>query len=85
MQAIDRVHSADEAKAAVHAARHAGFENVSIDLMFGLPGQSMPQWQDTLEQALELGTDHLSMYALIVEEGTGFGTMARTSTSRPRK
>ena len=77
LQVIDRVHSADEAKAAVHAARHAGFENVSIDLMFGLPGQSMAQWQDTLEQALELGTDHLSMYALIVEEGTGFGTMAR--------
>ncbi len=77
LQAIDRAHSAEEAKAAVHAARRAGFGNVSIDLMFGLPGQSMSQWQDTLEQALALETDHLSMYALIVEEGTGFGTMAR--------
>ena len=77
LQVIDRVHSADEAKAAVHAARRAGFENISIDLMFGLPGQSMIQWQDTLKQALDLETDHLSMYALIVEEGTGFGTMAR--------
>jgi oxygen-independent coproporphyrinogen III oxidase len=75
--AIDRIHSADEAKVAVRAARAAGFDNISIDLMFGLPGQTMAQWQDTIDQALELDTDHLSMYALIVEEGTGFGTMAR--------
>ncbi len=75
--AIDRIHSANEAKKAVHAARRAGFENISIDLMFGLPRQTMTQWQSTVEQALELGTDHLSMYGLIVEDGTGFGIMAR--------
>jgi oxygen-independent coproporphyrinogen-3 oxidase len=77
LRVIDRIHSAEEAKAAVRAAREAGFENVSIDLMYGLPGQRIGQWEDTLSEAFALDTDHLSMYALIVEEGTGFGTLAR--------
>jgi oxygen-independent coproporphyrinogen-3 oxidase len=80
LRSIDRIHSADEAKKAVRAARSAGFDNVSIDLMFGLPGQTMTQWRDTLDQALELETDHLSMYALIVEDETGFGKMLRAGT-----
>jgi len=75
LQTLDRIHSADEAKAAVKAARAAGFENVSLDLMFALPRQTLGQWQDTLHQALELETDHLSLYSLIVEEGTGFYTL----------
>ncbi len=75
LQTLDRIHSADEARAAVQAARAAGFENVSLDLMFALPRQTLKQWQDTLAQALELETDHLSLYSLIVEEGTGFYTL----------
>ncbi len=75
LKTLDRIHSADEAKAAVKAARAAGFDNVSLDLMFALPRQTLGQWQDTLTQALELGTDHLSLYSLIVEEGTGFYTL----------
>lgn len=75
LQTLDRIHSADEAKAAVRAARAAGFENISLDLMFALPRQTLHQWQDTLTQALELETDHLSLYSLIVEEGTGFYTL----------
>lgn len=75
LKTMDRIHSADEAKAAVRAARAAGFENISLDLMFGLPRQTLTQWQDTLQQGLELGTDHLSLYSLIVEEGTGFYTL----------
>jgi len=75
LQTLDRIHTADEAKAAVNAARAAGFDNVSLDLMFALPRQTLTQWQDTLAQALELGTDHLSLYSLIVEEGTGFYTL----------
>ena len=57
------------------AARAAGFDNVSIDLMFALPRQTLTQWRDTLDQALALDTDHLSLYGLIVEEGTGFYTL----------
>ena len=75
LQTLDRIHSAGEARAAVHAARAAGFENISLDLMFALPRQTLKQWQDTLHQALELETDHLSLYSLIVEEGTGFYTL----------
>jgi oxygen-independent coproporphyrinogen-3 oxidase len=75
LQTLDRIHSVDEAKNAVKAARAAGFENVSLDLMFALPRQTLKQWQDTLTQALALETDHLSLYSLIVEEGTGFYTL----------
>lgn len=77
LKALDRIHTADEARQAVQSAREAGFENVSVDLMFGLPRQTMAQWKDTLGQALDLGTDHISLYSLIVEEGTGFATLAR--------
>ena len=75
LQTLDRIHSADEARNAVRAARAAGFENVSIDLMYALPRQTLKQWRDTLEQAVALETDHLSLYSLIVEEGTGFYTL----------
>lgn len=75
LKTLDRIHGPDEARRAVQAARAAGFENVSIDLMFALPRQTLAQWRDTLAQALDLGTEHLSLYALIVEEGTGFYTL----------
>src|SRR5579884_3086301 len=77
LKTLDRIHSADEARAAVTAARSAGFENISVDLMFGLPRQTMDQWKETVGQAIDLGTDHISLYSLIIEEGTGFGTLAR--------
>ncbi len=75
LKTLDRIHSAQEAKHAVGAARAAGFDNVSVDLMFALPRQTLAQWRDTLDQALALGTDHLSLYSLIVEPGTGFFTL----------
>lgn len=67
---LGRIHSAAEARAAVRAARNAGFGNLSLDLMYGLPGQSVAGWRATLEQALALGPDHLSLYELTPEEGT---------------
>lgn len=67
---LDRAHSADQAVAAVGAVRRAGFENVSLDLIFGLPGQSLPEWQRDLEQALALRPAHLSCYNLAFEPGT---------------
>ena len=75
LHTLGRIHSADDAKNAVRQARAAGFENVSVDLMFGLPRQTLTQWRDSLAQALELGTEHLSLYGLIVEAGTGFHTL----------
>jgi oxygen-independent coproporphyrinogen-3 oxidase len=55
---------------AVHAARQAGFTNINLDLMYGLPGQTTPSWLATLEHVLALNTTHLSCYALTIEEGT---------------
>jgi oxygen-independent coproporphyrinogen-3 oxidase len=75
LKTLDRIHTVDEAKNAVRAARAAGIENVSIDLMFALPRQTLRQWEASLAQALALDTDHLSLYSLIVEEGTGFWTL----------
>ena len=75
LKTMDRIHSADEARNAVKAARAAGFENISLDLMFGLPRQTLKQWEDSLHEALALETEHLSLYSLIVEEGTGFYTL----------
>ena len=70
LQNIGRIHTTDEAIQAVHMAKDAGFDNINIDLMYGLPGQSMDDFTDTLEKALSLPVTHLSMYSLIVEEGT---------------
>ena len=72
LKTIDRVHSAHDARAAVATARAAGFDNLSIDLMFGLPRQTLADWDQSLEAAFALRLPHLSMYGLIVEEGTPF-------------
>ena len=70
--ALDRFHTAGEAERALQAARDAGFTNLNLDLMFGLPKQNLPLWEATLERALALGTEHLSLYALTLEPGTRF-------------
>ncbi len=67
---LGRVHSAAEARDAVSAARAAGCTNLSLDLMFGIPEQTMDQWRDTLRQALDARPEHISLYALSVEPGT---------------
>ncbi|MGE3173317.1 MAG: radical SAM family heme chaperone HemW [Planctomycetota bacterium] len=67
---LDRAHSADRARAAFAELRAAGADNVSIDLIFGLPGQTPPQWDADLQAALQLGPDHLSCYNLTFEPGT---------------
>jgi len=72
LKLIDRAHTGDEARRALQSARAAGFENLSLDLMFGLPRQRVSDFERTLEAALELGVPHLSIYGLIVEEGTPF-------------
>lgn len=70
LRALQRLHSAEDARQAVRAARAAGFGNVSLDIIFGLPEQPLGRWQQSLEQALALAPEHLSLYALTVEEGT---------------
>ena len=70
LRALDRIHSAEEAKEAYRWAREAAFQRINLDLIYGLPEQPMERWQATLEQAIALGPEHLSLYALTVEEGT---------------
>ncbi len=77
LKALGRIHTPEEITQAVQYAREAGFTSINIDFMFGLPGQTMQHWRDTLEQALELRPEHLSLYSLIVEEGTPFHTWAQ--------
>ena len=67
---IGRIHTPGEAVEAVRMAKAAGFANIGIDLMYGLPGQTMGAWEATLKTALSLPLTHISAYALIVEEGT---------------
>jgi oxygen-independent coproporphyrinogen-3 oxidase len=74
---LGRVHDGAMAKKAVIDAGRAGFENVSIDLMYGLPGQNDESWRSTLLQALELGPRHLSAYQLTIEQSTPFHEMVR--------
>ena len=77
LKALGRIHTPEEITQAVQYAREAGFTSINIDFMFGLPGQTMQHWRDTLEQALALRPEHLSLYSLIVEEGTPFHTWAQ--------
>jgi len=70
LRRIGRVHTAAQGRECVRDARRAGFTDMNLDLIYGLPGQDPDTWQHTLEQALELEPDHLSLYELTVEEGT---------------
>ncbi|MCD8331942.1 MAG: radical SAM protein, partial [Oscillospiraceae bacterium] len=70
LAALGRPHIFEQTHLAVLSARRAGFDNLSLDLMYGLPGQDMESWQDTLEQALSLSPQHISAYGLTLEEGT---------------
>ena len=70
LRAIGRIHTAEEARAAFHAARAAGFDNISLDLMYGLPTQTLDDLKTSINTALALAPEHISVYGLIVEEGT---------------
>jgi oxygen-independent coproporphyrinogen-3 oxidase len=72
LRMLGRVHGPDDTVQAYRAARAAGFEDVSLDLMFALPGQSLRTWRMQLESALGLAPDHLSLYCLTIEPGTRF-------------
>ncbi len=80
---LGRRHRARDALAAVESARDAGFGNVSIDLMFGTPGETDGSWAETVEGALSSGVDHVSSYALTVEPGTPLGRDVRAGAPAP--
>jgi oxygen-independent coproporphyrinogen-3 oxidase len=77
LAALGRNHDAAAGPACLRAAHAAGFDNVSVDLMFGIPGQSRDAWRGALEATVALAPEHVSAYALTVERGTAFGALDR--------
>ncbi len=72
LKILGREHNADQAEQSFHILRDAGFSNINVDLMFGLPSQTIEQWQSTLKKTISLRPDHISAYCLTYEEDTEF-------------
>ena len=72
LKLLGRIHSFSEAQETVQMARRLGFKNINLDFMYGIPGQTLDMWRDTLQAALELNPEHLSLYQLKIEENTVF-------------
>jgi oxygen-independent coproporphyrinogen-3 oxidase len=75
LRVLGRAHTAAQSGDTLRQARRAGFANIAIDLMYGLPGQTVPSWRETLTAALELDPEHLSVYELTIEAGTPFAKL----------
>jgi oxygen-independent coproporphyrinogen-3 oxidase len=72
LRRIDRTHTADDARAAVKMARAAGYNNLNLDLIYGLPGQSVAEWQATLAETMAFEPEHLAVYQLSIDPGSRF-------------
>ena len=83
LKSLGRIHSPEQITRALNNARTAGFTSINLDFMFGLPGQTMNHWRETLDQALSLQPEHLSLYSLIIEEGTPFYTWTHEGRITP--
>ena len=83
LQLLNRRHTAKQALDAVSLCQQAGFSNLSIDLIYGLPGQTLLMWEENLDKALRLQIPHLSAYSLSYEEGTDLHRQFRSGTIKP--
>lgn len=79
LRLIGRRHTASQAREAIRTAQNAGFDNISIDLMYALPSQTMEQWRHDVAEVLRLGVQHVSCYGLIYEEGTAMTNLLATN------
>ena len=75
LKLLDRAHGPEEIHSTVDRARKAGFDNLSLDLMFAVPSQSLSSWESNLNKALEKNPEHLSTYNLTIEQGTAFSKL----------
>ena len=82
LKALGRIHDRGEALRCLELARGAGFDNVGIDLIYSIPGQTLAQWEDSLRTAVALAPQHIAAYSLIVEEGTPLAGMVRCGRVR---
>lgn len=85
LEVLGRIHTEDSAVRSYEKLRAAGFTNINLDLMFGLPGQTMAHWQETLRRAIELQPEHLSTYCLILEEDTEFWRLFQAGHIKPNE
>jgi oxygen-independent coproporphyrinogen-3 oxidase len=83
LKTLGRIHSPKDITQAVRDAQAAGFTSINVDFMFGLPGQTMRHWRETIDRALDLHIEHLSLYSLIIEEGTPFYTWTHEGRITP--
>jgi oxygen-independent coproporphyrinogen-3 oxidase len=84
LRILGRIHTAGGAAETFKMARAAGFDNINLDLIYGLPGQSLESWRESLEKVLDLEPEHISLYALSVEEGTPMaGSIAKGELRAP--
>lgn len=75
LKLLDRAHGPEEIHSTVDCARKAGFDNLSLDLMFAVPNQSLSSWENNLNKALKKNPEHLSTYNLTIEQGTAFSKL----------
>ena len=85
LEIIGRIHSCKQAVESYTKLRAAGFENINLDLMFGLPGQTPAHWAETLRRAIELQPEHISTYCLILEEDTEFWRLFQEGHLKPNE
>ncbi len=83
LRLLERIHTVDQTREAFRLARAAGINNISLDLIYGLPRQTIADWRSTLDHALQLAPEHISAYALSVEDGTPLAKRIANATLPP--
>ncbi len=83
MKFLNRVHDSDEAIRCIKAARSEGFNNISVDLIYAIPGQPQERWKKNIENVLRLSPEHISAYALTIEKRTAFGQRLKNGQLHP--
>ncbi len=82
LKALGRIHDRAEAFRCIDHARAAGFDNISLDLIYSIPGQTLAEWEDNLRIAVDLAPQHIAAYSLIVEDGTALAYMVQAGEAR---
>ncbi len=85
LKTLGRTHSAQKAEESFDLLREVGFKNISVDLIFGIPGQSLSLWEKTLKKTIDLAPEHLSAYGLTYEEGTPFFHLLKHGVMKPNE
>lgn len=83
LRVLDRRHDPIHIAESVHKARAVGLDNINLDLIYAIPGQTLERWRDNLRRAIDLGTDHLSCYALMYEKGTSLTRLRDQKLMQP--